>query len=92
MLLIISASFIVGISFSAVYAGVPWETADIANDAITSEKIKNQDVRRPDIRNNAISSAKINNGAVQSVDIRDGTIQGVGVVAIQVRVFFKEFQ
>jgi len=69
----------VGMSFSSVYAGIPWSTSEIADNAITSAKIKNQDVRRPDIRNNAISSAKINDEAVRSHDIRDGTIQGVDI-------------
>jgi len=38
----IMASFVIGLSFSSVYAGIPWGTDDIADDAITSDKIKNK--------------------------------------------------
>jgi len=70
----IMASFVIGISFSSVYAGIPWGTDDIANDAITSIKIKNQQVKTADVKNKAIQSKKIRDGSIQGVDIADGTI------------------
>jgi len=71
-ILAVIASFIVGLSFSAVYAGVLDEL--ICDGCVNSSDIANNDVKRQDLKNNLISSAKINNGAVKSVDIGDGTI------------------
>ena len=53
------ASFVIGLSFTSVYAGVPWDTAEIADDAITSDKIKNKQIKNVDIRGNTIKSGKI---------------------------------
>jgi len=72
MTLGIIAGFVVGISFSSVYAGIPWGTNEIADDAITSKKIKDKQVKKQDIRNNAITSNKIIDGTIQSADIAPG--------------------
>ena len=72
MILAIATTFIVGLSFTAVYAGVD---ELICDGCVNSSDIANNDIRRLDLKNNLISSAKINNGAVMSVDIRDGTIE-----------------
>jgi len=79
MTLGIMAGFVIGISFSSVYAGIPWDTADIADDAITSEKIGKKEVKTSDIRNNAVKSSKIRDGTITSTDIADGTIKGVDI-------------
>jgi len=68
------AGFVIGISFSSVYAGIPWGTDDIADDAITSEKIKDRQIKGPDILGNAIKSAKIKDGEVMSADIATGAV------------------
>jgi len=54
LIIIISVGFFVGISFSSVYAGVLIDTDDIADNAITSEKIKQRQVKSGDIKNNAV--------------------------------------
>ena len=59
----------VGASFSSVYAGIPWDTDDIADDAITSEKIKDKQVKSRDIKGNAIKSGKIKDGTILFSDI-----------------------
>ena len=92
------ASFVIGISFSSVYAGIPWDTADIADDAITSDKIKNKQVKNADIRGNTIKSGKIRDGTIISADIAndaigtvhiaDGAIQAAdtNINSVQVRI------
>jgi len=67
--LFLAVGFIVGISFSSVYAGIPWGTSEIADNAITSIKIKNQQVKTADVKNKAIKSKKILDGTIQGVDI-----------------------
>ena len=64
MTLGIMASFVIGLSFSSVYAGIPWGTDDIADDAITSDKIKKKTVKNADIRGNTIKSGKIRDGTL----------------------------
>jgi len=78
MTLGIMASFVIGISFSSVYAGVPWDTAEIADDAITSDKIKNKQVKNADIRGNTIKSGKIRDGTITSADLAPG-VAGVPI-------------
>jgi len=65
----------VGISFSSVYAGIPWDTADIADDAITTEKIDDKTIKNIDIRGNQIKSGKIRDGTITSADIADNAIE-----------------
>jgi len=59
----------VGASFSSVYAGIPWDTAEIADDAITTEKIDDKTVKNIDIRNNQIKTGKIRDGTILGKDI-----------------------
>jgi len=69
LIIILSVGLMVGASFSSVYAGIPWGTDDIADDAITSEKIGKKEVKRSDIKNNAIRTQKIQDGTITSADI-----------------------
>jgi len=41
LILFLAVGFMLGMSFSSVYAGIPWDTSEIADNAITSKKIKN---------------------------------------------------
>jgi hypothetical protein len=50
-----------------VYAQIG--TSNIANNAITSPKIRDGGVKTPDISNNAITTSKISNGAVEAKDL-----------------------
>jgi len=79
MTLGIIAGFVIGISFSSVYAGIPWSTSEIADNAITTEKIKNKQVKTADIKNNAVKSNKIKDGEVKSADL---AVNSVGTSAI----------
>jgi len=74
MTLGIMASFVIGLSFSSVYAGIPWDTADIADDAITTDKIKDKTVKNADIRNNQIKTGKIRDGTITSADIATNAV------------------
>jgi len=72
-ILFLAVGFIVGMSFSSVYAGIPWGTSEIADNAITSEKIKNRQVKTGDIKNKAIKSIKIRDGTIQFKDINQNS-------------------
>ncbi len=74
-ILFLAVGFMVGMSFSSVYAGIPWGTSEIADNAITSEKIKPREVKSTDIKNNAVKSKKIRDGTIQGVDIADNAIE-----------------
>jgi len=74
--LFLAVGFMVGMSFSSVYAGIPWDTSEIADNAITTKKIKNGQVKSIDIKNNAVKTNKIRDGTITSVDIADGAITG----------------
>jgi len=63
----------VGMSFSSVYAGIPWGTSEIADNAITSEKIKDRQIKSRDIKTNAIKTGKIRDGTIQGKDIDSTT-------------------
>jgi len=76
LILFLAVGFFVGISFSSVYAGVLVDTDDIADNAITSEKIKPREVKSTDIKNNAVKSNKIKDGTITSADIADGAVMG----------------
>jgi len=69
LVLFLAVGFMVGMSFSSVYAGIPWGTSEIADNAITSEKIKNRQVKAPDIKNNAVKTNKIRDGTILFSDI-----------------------
>jgi len=79
-ILFLAVGFIVGVSFSSVYAGIPWGTSEIADDAITSEKIKNRQVKTGDVKNNAIKTNKIRDGTITSADIADDVIKSAVVL------------
>ena len=49
-------------------------TSQIANDAITSPKIKDGEVKTPDLSDNAVTSAKIQNGQVMRDDLADNAV------------------
>jgi len=74
----IMAGFVIGISFSSVYAGVLVDTDDIADDAITSEKIGKKQVKTSDIKPNAIKSKKIKDGTIRAVDLAPGVVGATG--------------
>jgi len=67
--LFLAVGFMVGMSFSSVYAGIPWSTSEIANDAITSAKILNKQIFAPDIHFAAVKSNKIKDGTILGADI-----------------------
>ncbi len=73
MTLGIIAGFVIGISFTSVYAGVPWDTAEIADDAITTEKIDDKTIKNIDIRGNQIKTGKIRDGTITTADLAPGT-------------------
>jgi len=79
LVLFLAVGFMVGMSFTSVYAGIPWETADIANDAITSEKIKNRQVKGTDIKGNTINSGKIKDGTITSADIATDAVKSLEI-------------
>jgi len=64
LILFLAVGFFVGVSFSSVYAGIPWDTSEIADDAITSEKIKDREVNPRDIKGNSLKSGKIKDGTL----------------------------
>jgi len=70
----------VGMSFSSVYAGIPWDTSEIADNAITSEKIKQRQVKSGDIKNNAVKTNKIRDGTITSADLAPGVGVPIGTV------------
>jgi hypothetical protein len=56
------------------YAAVRIGTAQIKDNAITSAKIRNGQVRSVDLARNSVVTAKIVAGAVSSLQIRDGSV------------------
>ena len=82
LILFLAVGFMIGMSFSSVYAGIPWGTSEIADNAITSEKIKDRQVKNPDIRGNTIKSGKIRDGTIQGVDIDSTTAITVGQITL----------
>jgi len=64
LILFLAVGFMLGMSFSSVYAGIPWDTSEIADDAITSEKIKDREIKPKDIKGNSIKSGKIKDGVL----------------------------
>jgi len=82
LVLFLAVGFMVGMSFSSVYAGIPWGTDDIADDAITTDKIKDKTVKTVDIRGGAIKTGKIRDGTIQGVDIDSTTAITVGQITL----------
>lgn len=54
--------------------GILIGTGDIANNAVTSPKIRDGEVKTPDISNNAVTSSKISNGEVGESDLADDSV------------------
>ena len=80
------------VAFSAVLA-LPTQLANaligtdqIANNAVTSPKIRDGEVRTQDIGNSAVTSGKIADGTVQAQDIADGVIPSGGGVQLNARI------
>lgn len=77
--------FIVGISIaflagSIVNAQVRVDTGNIANNAVTSPKIEDGQVRTPDIANNAVTTSKISDGAIETKDLADNSVTSEKIV------------
>jgi len=81
LMLGVIVGFVIGISFSSVYAGIPWSTNEIADDAITSEKIKNKQVKGKDLRGNSVNSGKIKDGTITAADIGTNAVRSSEIVA-----------
>ena len=60
--------------FTIAYAQPQIDTNHISNNAVTSPKIQNGEVKTQDIANNAITSAKISTSAVETTDIADDSV------------------
>jgi len=87
--LFLAVGFMVGMSFSSVYAGIPWDTSEIANDAITSAKILNKQVNSPDIHFAAVKSNKIKDGTIISADIAADAVTGEKIAGTS-KLLFRE--
>jgi len=74
LIIILAVGFFVGVSFTSVYAGVLVDTEDIADNAITSEKIKQREVKSRDIKNNAVKTNKIRDGTITLADLAPGVV------------------
>ena len=90
LILFLAVGFFVGISFSSVYAGIPWGTSEIADNAITSEKIKQRQVKSGDMKNNAVKSNKIRDGTIQGADIDPSTSITVASITSQTTDDFEQ--
>lgn len=60
--------------FTIAYAQPQIDTNHISNNAVTSPKIQNGEVKTQDIANNAITTAKISTSAVETIDIADDSV------------------
>jgi len=87
LVLFLAVGFFVGVSFTSVYAGIPWGTSEIADNAITTEKIKQRQVKTGDIKNNAVKSNKIRDGTIQGVDIASNTVGGSEIAGTSKLIF-----
>jgi hypothetical protein len=56
------------------------DTRNIANNAVTSPKIEDGQVKTQDIDNNAITTSKISNGAVETNDLADNSVTSNKIV------------
>ncbi len=62
------------------YAAATIGTGDIKNNAVTSAKIKNKNVKATDLRGNSVNSAKIKNNTVKDQDVADVVMQDLTLV------------
>jgi hypothetical protein len=58
----------------SVNAQIRVDTGNIANNAVTSPKIEDGQVRTPDIANNAVTTSKISDGAIETRDLADNSV------------------
>jgi hypothetical protein len=65
---------ITGTDFVKTYGQIVVDTRNIANNAVTSPKIEDGQVKTPDIDNNAVTTSKIANGAVGTNDLADSSV------------------
>jgi len=84
LILFLAVGFFVGISFSSVYAGIPWGTSEIADNAITSVKIKDRQVKPADIKGNSIKSGKIRDGTIVEGDLSPSLLSSLSGISIDV--------
>jgi hypothetical protein len=63
-------------------------TADLANNAVTSPKIQDGQVNAADLGTDAVTTAKIKNGEVKAEDIAPGVISGGGALQVETREQF----
>jgi len=60
--------------FDIAYPQPLIDTNHIANNAVTSSKIQNGEVKAADIANNAITTEKISASAIETIDIADDSV------------------
>jgi hypothetical protein len=59
---------------TGAYAANTITSADIVDETIQSQDIKNGQVRAADIRENNVTSSRIADGSVSTIDLRDGAV------------------
>jgi hypothetical protein len=62
------------------YAATTIGTKDLKNNAVTSAKIKDGNVKGGDLNENSVSTAKIKDGSVKDADVSDITMQNLPLV------------
>lgn len=62
----------IALSTGGAYAAGQVKTSDLANNAVTSTKIKNGAVGSADLASNSVSSTKIKNGSIAAGDLQSG--------------------
>lgn len=67
-------------NFVEVHGQIVVNTRNIANNAITSAKIEDGQVKTPDIANNAVTSSKIASGGVDTTDLADNSVTSDKIV------------
>lgn len=70
---IVSLLGTVHVLFPPTY-GILIGTGDISNNAVTSPKIRDGEVKTPDLSNNAVTTSKISNGEVGESDLADDSV------------------
>lgn len=77
MIFLLGAPFVLLSTCPALFPlayGILIGTGDISNNAVTSPKIRDGEVKTPDISNNAVTSSKISNGEVGESDLADDSV------------------
>lgn len=69
------------------YAAATIRSADIVNETIRSEDIKNFEVKNSDIATDAITTSKINDGAVKSADIDTDAVGASELIGVTKLIF-----